>query len=262
MTSDSHLTEPDAAAGLLPQLPGGPEPAATSAVITPRSPTAAEVNDMEQLVIAVPWRDGSIGELLRACRRRAWLSQEQLAALADVSERTVRDLEAGRVRSPRTETVRLLADALQLAGPERASWFAAAVAVNDQRAGPADAGVDSPARAPGDAPSRQRPTARPWHGQQSRGPPLAAAGFQNEVVGLSRREDLSARPAATDSDRTETAARAQVSRAESRAGTRSDARLSSAQRRELARLRRENRLLREDVEILKRAAAIFASATR
>src|SRR5215472_1439398 len=177
MTSDCHLTESDAAAALLPQLPGGPESAATSAVITLRSPTAADVNDVEQLVISVPRRDGSFGALLRACRHRAWLTQEQLAALADVSERTVRELEAGRVRSPRTETARLLADALQLAGPERASWLAAAVGVNDQRAGPADAGVDSPAHASGDAPARQPPTARPWHGQQSTGPPLAAEGF-------------------------------------------------------------------------------------
>src|SRR5215470_2500695 len=262
MTSDSHLTEPDAAAALLPQLPGGPEPAAMSAVITLRSPTAAGVNAMERLVISVPWRDSSFGALLRACRHRAWLSQEQLAALADVSERTVRELEAGRVRWPRTETVRLLADALQLAGPERATWFAAAVGVNEQRAGPADAGVDSPARARGDAPSRQPPTARPWHGQQSTGPPLAAEGFHAEVVGPSRRDRQSAGPAAADGDCTETAARAQVSHANSGAGTRGDARLSSAERRELARLRRENRTLRDDVEILKRAMAIFASATR
>src|SRR5215831_13938221 len=196
MTSDSHLTEPDAAAPLLSQLPGGPEPAVTSAVITLRSPTAAEVTDVEQLAISDPWRGGSFAALLRACRHRAWLSQEQLAALANVSERTVRELEAGRVRSPRAETVRLLADALQLTGPERSSWFAAAVGVNDQRAGPAPAGVGSPAR-PSDAPSRQPPTARPWHGQQSTVPQLSAEGCHAEV-----------------------------------AGTGSDARLSSAERRE------------------------------
>jgi transposase len=39
-------------------------------------------------------------------------------------------------------------------------------------------------------------------------------------------------------------------------GTRSDG-LTSAEREELAALRRENRLLREDVEILKRATAFF-----
>ena len=54
---------------------------------------------MEHLVIAPP--PGSFGTLLRACRHRACLSQEQLAARAELSERTVRNLEAGRVRSPR-----------------------------------------------------------------------------------------------------------------------------------------------------------------
>jgi len=81
---------------------------------------------VEQLVSAAMPPRGSLGALLRAGRNRALLSQEQLAARAELSERTVRDLEAGRVRSPRPDTARLLADALQLTGPERESWFAAA----------------------------------------------------------------------------------------------------------------------------------------
>jgi len=81
---------------------------------------------MEQLVSAsVAAPRGSFGAFLRACRHRALLSQEQLAARAGLSERTVRDLETGRVRSPRAVTVRLLADALRLAGPQRESWFVA-----------------------------------------------------------------------------------------------------------------------------------------
>src|SRR5262249_56739095 len=68
----------------------------------------------------------SFGALLRARRHRAFLSQEQLAARAELSERTVRNLEADRVPSPRTDTVRLLAEALQLSEPERESWFEAA----------------------------------------------------------------------------------------------------------------------------------------
>ncbi len=41
-------------------------------------------------------------------------------------------------------------------------------------------------------------------------------------------------------------------------GTVSDDRLTTDEREELAQLRRENRRLREDVEILKRATAFFA----
>ena len=93
---------------------------------------------MEHLVIAPP--PGSFGVLLRACRHQACLSQEQLAARAEVSERTVRNLEAGRVSSPHNDTVRLLADALQLGGPERGNWVATAHGVTHQRAGPAAPG--------------------------------------------------------------------------------------------------------------------------
>src|SRR5215831_11225208 len=78
---------------------------------------------MEQLDGVPP--DEPVGTLLRAFRRRACLSQEQLAARAELSERTVRNLEAGRERSPHNDTVRLLADALELGDRERESWFAA-----------------------------------------------------------------------------------------------------------------------------------------
>jgi transcriptional regulator with XRE-family HTH domain len=58
---------------------------------------------MGQLVIA-PSPPGCFGALLRACRHRACLSQEQLAARAGVSERTVRTLRpAGCAR--RTPTL-------------------------------------------------------------------------------------------------------------------------------------------------------------
>jgi transcriptional regulator with XRE-family HTH domain len=90
--------------------------------------------------------DGSFGALLRACRRRAYLSQEQLAERAKLSERTVRNLEADRVRSPRNDTVRLLADALKLTEPEREGWLDAARRLNGRRPEPATPDVCGPER--------------------------------------------------------------------------------------------------------------------
>ena len=60
----------------------------------------------------------------------------------------------------------------------------------------------------------------------------------------------------------ETAVREWVRQAERDAGTRGDGGLTSQERQELAVLRRENRRLREDVEVLKRATAFFVKETR
>ena len=131
--------------------------------------------DMEQLVSASP-APGSFGALLRACRHRAYLSQEQLAAQAELSERTVRNLEAGRVRSPRTDTVRLLADALQLSEPDRDSWFAVAKGVNHQR-------TPTAGRRPDDASTQPALTAR--HRATRSGGQLTSAD-QQELARLRR----------------------------------------------------------------------------
>ena len=64
-----------------------------------------------------------------------------------------------------------------------------------------------------------------------------------------------------DFDLTETAVREWVKQAERDAGSADDG-LSTDERAELAELRRENRRLREDVDILKRATAFFAKETR
>ncbi|SDG09660.1 Helix-turn-helix domain-containing protein [Lentzea fradiae] len=60
------------------------------------------------------------GELLRTHRIRAGLTQQQLADFAMVSVRAIRDLECGRTRTPRAETVRLLAEGLRLDETSRA----------------------------------------------------------------------------------------------------------------------------------------------
>lgn len=58
--------------------------------------------------------DVCFGELLRRERARHGLTQQHLADLSTISVRAIRDLENGRARRPRPETVRLIGDALRL----------------------------------------------------------------------------------------------------------------------------------------------------
>jgi transposase len=88
------------------------------------------------------------------------------------------------------------------------------------------------------------------------------AEFKAEIVDLCQRGDRSVGQVAKDFDLTETAVRAWVKQAERDAGARHDGGLTTDERAELAQLRRENRRLREDVEVLKRATAFFAGETR
>lgn len=84
--------------------------------------------------------------------------------------------------------------------------------------------------------------------------------FKAEIVELCQRGDRSIREVTQDFDLTETAVRQWVRQAEVDAGQRGG--LTSSEREELAALRRENRRLREDVDVLKRATAFFAKETR
>jgi transposase len=84
--------------------------------------------------------------------------------------------------------------------------------------------------------------------------------FKAEIVDRCQRGDRSIGQVAKDFDLTETAVRLWVSQAEADAGTGSG--LTSSEREELAALRRENRRLRQDVDVLKRATAFFANETR
>jgi transposase len=85
--------------------------------------------------------------------------------------------------------------------------------------------------------------------------------FKAQAVRLVLDEGQSAGGVARDLDLTETALRRWVHRAlaertKGRTGS------TAAEREELARLRRENRILREEREILRKAAAFFASERR
>ncbi|WBQ02672.1 tetratricopeptide repeat protein [Kribbella sp. CA-293567] len=59
-----------------------------------------------------------IGQQLRALRRRTGLTQEELAERSSLSERSLRDLESGRVQKPRAKSIRLIASALELSDEE------------------------------------------------------------------------------------------------------------------------------------------------
>jgi transposase len=85
--------------------------------------------------------------------------------------------------------------------------------------------------------------------------------FKAEIVELCQRGDRTVRQVSQDFDLTETAVREWVKQADLDTGTRTDG-LTGSERDELAQLRRENRRLREDVDILKRATAFFAKETR
>ena len=84
--------------------------------------------------------------------------------------------------------------------------------------------------------------------------------FKAEVVELVRQPGNSAASVARDLDLTETAVREWVKQADIDDGTRDG--LTSGERAELAELRREVRVLREERDILKRATAFFARETR
>ena len=84
--------------------------------------------------------------------------------------------------------------------------------------------------------------------------------FKPEIVELCQRGDRSIGQVARDFDLTETNVRTWVKQAEIDQGDRPG--LTTEERVELTELRRQNRSLREDVEVLKRATAFFAKETR
>ena len=85
--------------------------------------------------------------------------------------------------------------------------------------------------------------------------------FKDEVVALVRQRGRSVGSVARDLDLTETAVREWVRQAERDDGKRADG-LTTAERAEMAQLRKELRETREERDILKRAVAFFARETR
>jgi transposase len=86
--------------------------------------------------------------------------------------------------------------------------------------------------------------------------------FKAGAVRLVIDEGKSVGQAARELDLTESALRMWVERARADRGTGKPGALTTAERDELFRLRRENRILAEEREILKKAAAFFARQSR
>jgi len=86
------------------------------------------------------------------------------------------------------------------------------------------------------------------------------AAYKSEVVALCRSPGASVGKVARDLGLTETAVRRWVAQAEVDSGRRQG--LTSTEQEELRHLRQENRLLREERDLLKRAMAFFARETR
>lgn len=82
--------------------------------------------------------------------------------------------------------------------------------------------------------------------------------YKAAAVRLVLEEGRSVPDVARDLDLTETALREWVRRGQADAGTSPTNALTTSEREELARLRKENRVLRTEREILKKAAAFFA----
>jgi transposase-like protein len=85
-----------------------------------------------------------------------------------------------------------------------------------------------------------------------------SAEFKAEAVRLCKVGDRSVTQVAADLDLTETALREWVKRSDIDAGNGSAGALTTDERAELAQLRRENKRLLMEREILKKAAAFFA----
>ena len=86
------------------------------------------------------------------------------------------------------------------------------------------------------------------------------AEYKAEVVALCRSSGQPLAAVARDLGLTATVVRRWVAQAEVDAGQRDG--LTTAEREELSRLRKENRVLREERDVLKRATVFFALETR
>ena len=83
--------------------------------------TGTDVEEQTQLRRASA---AGFGDLLKRHRRRAGLTQEELAERAALSTRTISDLERGSAHVPRRDTVLLLSEGLALSHQQRTEFEA------------------------------------------------------------------------------------------------------------------------------------------
>ncbi|MFB7613958.1 helix-turn-helix domain-containing protein [Kitasatospora sp. NPDC056181] len=192
--------EPPAEPGVSAESESEPEPEPESEPESPGEPALRPLTEAElnRLLAGLALLDpaataGSagpvgFGRLLRLQRRRAGLSQEELAGRSGLTARAISNLERHRSR-PRGQTVRRLVEALQLQGAEASALHAAASAAS---------GAEAAATAATPAPLPVRPPGRPglsWAGPPTRQPPPyadptlpdVAAALRRLRVGLGRR---------------------------------------------------------------------------
>ena len=122
-------------------------------------------------------------ELLRQLRAERGLTQEELAAAAGISPRTISDLERGINQTPRKATAELLADALRLSEAEREQFMAAA----RRRPATTPAAVLADAARVRRRPGRGRPTTDA--GRRGAGTPTAGGRPRGRRGRLERRVD-------------------------------------------------------------------------
>ncbi len=123
---------------------------------------------------------GAFGSHLRACRRAAGLSQQELAERAGLSIRTIGNLERGASKWPYRDSLHRLADALGLRDEARAEFIAAGRLYGCLAADPAPGGA-RPAVAPAGGPRTGRGRA-PARGRAR----LRSAGRRGQLATLSQ----------------------------------------------------------------------------
>ncbi|MCP2245571.1 ATP-binding protein [Lentzea aerocolonigenes] len=90
------------------------------------------------------------GEIVRAHRQRLGATQAELAERTGLSERNLRNIESGRITTPRASTVRQLADAFALYGEDRERFLRAASNTRTNSPPEFTSGWPSPAQLPAD----------------------------------------------------------------------------------------------------------------